>query len=587
MRSTVMVSAMWMLSAALGWSQGSLLPWTVCASRGTAGAQSNGESVECVLSADGRYVAFNSAASNLVAGDTNGEYDIFVFDRISGETERVSVGALGAQANGASSTPSISADGRYVAFASEATNLVAGDTNGFADVFVHDREDNTTVRVNTSTLGSQSNGTALWPSLDSTGLLVAFYSEASDLIEGDTNGVADVFVKDILTGEPTRVSLGPEGAQSDGDSYRPYISADGNRVAFDSGASNLVENDTNVASDVFVFDRNAGTTVRASVSTNGDESYSNPPTLGGISETGRYVVFTCSSPFVLEDDSTGTDVYLRDLQLETTELVSQSIDGTTGPGYSIACGISADARFVLYASIDTDQTQSQIPGGILQLYVRDRDQGENFLVSRTIACSGLSSAVLSYAISADGQSVAFATASNVVVDPDTNQVSDVFVSGMSPVGWFDCVGATLRFTPRLGVFRDRAEVGKDQMSLSGSYSVSTLADGFDPLTDSSRIHFGRHDALYEFDVDPGNNGWKVLPNGKLRFTSPKGVLPKISLLLDPVKGKFTFTANKLDYPEGSESNVIDLLVTLGKDHGRKPKQWTETSTAGLLKYKLQ
>ena len=178
------------------------------------GAQGNRYSYDPSISADGRYVAFYSYASNLVSGDTNGVYDVFVHDRQSGQTTRVSVASDGAQGNnGSYYDPSISADGRYVAFDSSASNLVSGDTNGARDVFVHDRQGGGTTRVSVASDGAQG-GTGSWnPSISADGRYVAFYSGASNLVSGDTNGTDDVFVHDGQTGQTTRISVASDGSQ--------------------------------------------------------------------------------------------------------------------------------------------------------------------------------------------------------------------------------------------------------------------------------------------------------------------------------------------------------------------------------------
>jgi Tol biopolymer transport system component len=252
------------------------------------------------LSSDGRIVAFRSLASNLVAGDTNSccdvfvhdratgitervsvdsagveiatggdlpsisadgnlvafqSGDIFVHDRTTGITERVSVDSSGAKANNLSQMASISGDGRFVAFESYASNLVAGDTNGKLDVFVHDRSTGITERVSVATSGAQADSNCLAPSIASDGNLVAFSSRSSTLVSGDQNGWGDIFVHDRTTGITERVSVDSAGGEADGESSVPSISADGHTVAFESWAMNLVPGDTNSVDDAFVHDR--------------------------------------------------------------------------------------------------------------------------------------------------------------------------------------------------------------------------------------------------------------------------------------------------------------------------------------------
>ncbi|HAL29388.1 MAG TPA: hypothetical protein DCP20_01540, partial [Coriobacteriia bacterium] len=177
------------------------------------GAEANGWSPSGIpsISADGRYVAFGSDATNLVADDTNGEIDIFVHDRVTGITERVSVASDGSQGNGALLRPAISGDGRCVAFLSLATNLVPGDTNGLSDVLVHDRVTGVTERVSVASDGSQGNGRCLWVSISEDGRYVAFASDSTNLVMDDTNGADDIFVHDRVTGITERASVASDG----------------------------------------------------------------------------------------------------------------------------------------------------------------------------------------------------------------------------------------------------------------------------------------------------------------------------------------------------------------------------------------
>jgi Tol biopolymer transport system component len=225
------------------------------------GTQGNGLSVHPSLSADGRYVAFDSESSNLVRGDTNSTTDVFVHDRQSGKTSRISVASDGTQGDGFSivTSPSISANGRYVAFLSFATNLVSDDTNFAADIFVHDRKTGQTTRVSVASDGTQGDGNSEFPWLSANGRYVAFHSLASNLVSGDTNFTSDIFVHDRKTGQTTRVSVASDGTQGNSFSGDPSISANGRFVAFSSVASNLAEGgDTNGVNDIFVHDRRDG-----------------------------------------------------------------------------------------------------------------------------------------------------------------------------------------------------------------------------------------------------------------------------------------------------------------------------------------
>ena len=199
---------------------------------------------------------FESNASNLVAGDGNGARDVFLPDLVAGTTTRVSVDSSGVEGNGASQNSSISADGRYVAFESTATNLVPNDTNGAADVFVHDNLTGETTRVSLGALGVQGDGDSLLAAISPSGHMVGFSSLATNLVAGDTNGWTDVFVKDLATQRTTRVSVTTNGAQSGSQSALPSITADGRRITFYCYAP-LVAGDTNGVTDIYVRDDDA------------------------------------------------------------------------------------------------------------------------------------------------------------------------------------------------------------------------------------------------------------------------------------------------------------------------------------------
>ncbi len=221
----------------------------------SSGVQANGGSKRPAISDDGRFVAFASDASNLVSGDTNNTEDIFVKDRQTGVTTRVSVRSNGAEANGGSTSPAISGDGRFVAFYSEASNLLNGDTNGFADIFVHDRQTGETKRVSVDSSGVEANAPPpddyAVVSISGDGRFVAYYSDASNLVSGDTNGVSDIFVYDRQNGRTTRASVASNGAEANGNSRYPNLSGDGRYVTFASSATNLAAGDTNSAKRMF------------------------------------------------------------------------------------------------------------------------------------------------------------------------------------------------------------------------------------------------------------------------------------------------------------------------------------------------
>ena len=256
---------------------------------GSSGEPGNGDSEYAWLSSDGRYLAFDSISNNLVPGDTNGKSDVFLRDLKEGVTTLVSVNTEGTQGNNGSYDPSVSDDGRFVAFLSRATNLVANDTNSVLDIFVHDRQTLTTTHVSVSSGGVEGNSYCFSPTISANGRYVAFESDSNNLVDGDTNNRRDVFVHDRNTGLTTRASVDSAGGQSVGESDRRYISANGRYVAFSSSGINLLPGDS-LAEGIFVHDRNTGATTPVSVNSAGDQAngYSQSP---AISANGRYVTF--------------------------------------------------------------------------------------------------------------------------------------------------------------------------------------------------------------------------------------------------------------------------------------------------------
>ena len=404
---------------------------TVQISLNTAGSEGNLPSRDAVMSADGRFVAFDSDAWNLVAMDTNGVSDVFVRDTLLNVTTRVSVDSGGAQGNGASYYPAISADGRYVAFSSAASNLVPGDTNGQIDVFVHDMLTGTTTRVSVSSTGAEANGVNGNCSMSSDGRYIAWYSAASNLVPGDANGVADIFVHDMMTGTTTLESVSSAGVQGNDISAYPSISGDGRYVAYYSYATNLVPGDTNGATDIFVRDRLNNLTQRVSVDSSGNQA--NSYCYGAvISANGRYVAFwTEASNLVPADTNLHDDVFVHDLVNGTTTRVSVSSTGLQGDNESTGASISADGRFVAFGSDSTNL----VPGdsnGAYDMFVHDMLTGSTTRVSLGSSnaqgngdSDNFVDACVS-AISADGRFIAFSSTATNLVAGDVNSAMDVF-----------------------------------------------------------------------------------------------------------------------------------------------------------------
>jgi Tol biopolymer transport system component len=385
------------------------------------------------ISADGRYVGFTSAHPNVVPEGTGAWEHIFIRDRLMDTTEHVSVDSAGVQANNYSQSPSISADGRYVAFESAASNLVSGDTNGSTDVFMHDRQSGTTVRVSVDSAGAQANNFSRMASISGDGRYVAFFSPATNLVSGDTNGAGDAFVHDCQTGVTERVSLGAGGIQADlggalGAAYVPVsaLSTDGRYVVFSSTSTNLVSGDTNGKSDVFLRDRLSGTTERVSLATGGAQA--NDSSSGGsLSPDGRYVSFeSYASNLVSADTNATRDVFVHDRSNGTTERVSLGAGAAQGNDASMRATISADGRYVAFVSAATNLVSGDT-NAAWDIFVHDRQTGSTERVS--VDSAGVEGDEYSEPamISADGRYVAFQSHATNLVHLDTNNTFDVFV----------------------------------------------------------------------------------------------------------------------------------------------------------------
>ena len=403
---------------------------------GAAGAKAEENADQAVISADGRFVAFRSPANNLHADDEDSTVDVYVRDLQNNTTALVSraTTATGDPGNNTSDQPAISADGRYVAFASTATNLHPDDTDSIDDVFVRDLQNNTTTLVSRATdaTGAKSDSQSRSPSISAEGSSVAFRSTGANLHPDDTDGNADIFVRDLSTDTTTLVSRATDatGAKGNGNSGNAAISADGSSVAFESVSNNLHPDDTDTTLDVFVRDLQDNTTTLVSRATGATGAKGGSSSdLPAISADGRFVAFQSAATSLHADDlDTTRDIFLRDLQDNTTTLVSRAAGdtGDAGNDESSTAAISDDGQSVAFQSSATnlhpDDTDT-----IYDVFVRDLLASTTTLVSRSAGATGIKSNGNSFAaaISADKRYVAFvSTATNLHPD-DTDTQNDV------------------------------------------------------------------------------------------------------------------------------------------------------------------
>jgi archaellum component FlaF (FlaF/FlaG flagellin family) len=402
-------------------------PNTTRISVSSNGTQANNSSTFSAVSKDGRYVAFDSSASNLIGLDTNGFSDIFVRDRKTGKTRRVSVRSNGTQANGPSQIPDISGSGRFVTFQSNASNLVPGDTNGTIDIFVRDRKKDKTTRVSTRSNGGQGNGPSSIPNISADGRFVVFESAATNLVSGDNNGITDIFVKDRKSGKTRRVSLRSNGAQGNNPSGYADISPNGRYVTFTSSASNLVAGDTNAVGDVFLHDRSNKKTKRVSIGAAGEGN--GQSLLSTVSNEGQVAFASQATNLVGGDTNAALDIFVRNTSPSNTRRVSISTAGVQGNGASPTNWrpqISASGRYVAFESNATNLVANDT-NAASDVFVRDRKQNKTRRVS--VRFDGSQSNGLSAIadITSDGKFIVFVSQATNLVAGDTNALLDIFL----------------------------------------------------------------------------------------------------------------------------------------------------------------
>ncbi|MBD2157301.1 putative Ig domain-containing protein [Leptolyngbya sp. FACHB-16] len=334
------------------------------------------------FSASGRYITFTADDSSLVSGDTNGIDDVYVYDRYTKTYSRVSLSSNGEQGYSSSRSPSISADGRYISFISYSNNLVVGDTNGRDDAFLHDRQTGETIRISVDPNGNQSNTGPSWVNgISADGRYTTLSSYATNLTsDEDINNDLDVFVYDRLTQQNTRISIPFNGvADALGYSRSPAISDDGRYITFYSTAANLVPGDTNALPDIFVRDRVTGETTRASIASDGTQN-TGQISAADISGDGRYIVFSSTDGTLVSGDTNGViDIFIHDRETGQTSRISAGAQGEPANGHSRLPSISRNGRYITFASNATNLIAgTSIPTG--QIYVYDRQTGETRVI---------------------------------------------------------------------------------------------------------------------------------------------------------------------------------------------------------------
>jgi len=523
------------------------------------GAEGNSRSYDSsALSKDGRFIAFRSAATNLVSSDTNNTWDVFLHDQQTGQTTRVSVDSNGNQANGGSFRPALSENGSVVAFDSLASNLVMGDTNNTNDVFVHEAGQTTLVSVGLG--GAAGNSASSYPSISANGGLVAFYSAATNLVNGDTNNADDIFVRDWKMGQTTRVSVGSGGAAGNGHSYDPSISPNGRYVAFYSVATNLVSGDTNTCgsftapgscADVFVRDLVMKQTTRVSVGSGGAQA-NGGSYIASISEDGDFVAFESGATNLVSDDTNNVgDIFVHDRQTGRTERISVDSRGNQGNSVSYDPSISADGRFVAFYSLASNLVDDDT-NNTNDVFVHDRKTGQTERISVDSNRTQANGGSFNSSLSADGRAVAFYSNATNLVSGDTNGTDDIFVADRGIAQSFVIGVSPVNDPPTLSYFADQTAI-RDSAPTLLPFQVGD-----------------EETSLAQLGVTASSSNPALVPNANL-FLGGAGA--NRSLAVQPLAGQTGQATITLHVSDGSLTTERSFTLTVQPPPPTPPPPW--------------
>jgi Tol biopolymer transport system component len=499
----------------------------------TDGTQGSGGATQCAISGNGRYIAFTSAAADLVPDDTNNHTDIFVKDRSTGVLERVSVNASGGQASGVSSQgytgsfdSSISADGRYVAFASAANNLIPDDLNNRTDIFVKDRQTGAVRLVSVTSAGVQASGECTDPDISADGRYVVFNTQSNNLTAGTPSGNHQIYWKDLQTGAIERVSVDAVGEPLMGSAYESSVSGDGNLVVF------MLEQFFG-SGGFQIYQRNvsAGTTSVISLNTAGEPGNSES-TEAVISRDGRRVVFRSRASDLVESDTNfSPDIFVRDLQTSTTVRVSVASNGTESAGSCYNPALSDDGRFAVFRSAATTLVAGDLNDRD-DIFLHDLQTGETVRVSVADGGTEGNGGSLGAKIAGSGATVAFISSASNLVPADSNDsnadvfvaVNPLFVAVRRPDGLISSSASS----PRLGDGIYNA-TGTSQTLVVSSRRASRAGANFTVendgnLGDSFRVRATPGSRLISVTyLDPANRTAEVITGSYItRVTDPGG-----------------------------------------------------------------
>lgn len=416
----------------------------------------NGDSTQAAVSADGRYIVYESEANDLVSSDGNGFNDIFLYDRVAQTNTRISEASGGGTANGFSVFSDISDDGRYVVFSSRATDLVSGTSypsqinhpvsGGLVQpnqIFLYDTQTDTMTLVSTQEgdATAAADNVSLRPVISDDGQFVVYESFSTDILAADTDTVKDIYRYNVQAGTTELVSVSTGSVKGTANSEEASISSDGRYVAFTSAASNLAGTVDGVV-DVFVRDMDTSTTTAVTSGANNAPGL-NDSQQPAISADGRYIAFESFRPDLTTDSDTNAeqDIFLFDAQAGTYTLISKTAGGSAGDGRSGHPGISADGRFISYESISTELGDVSDTNGVIDIFRFDRVTGKTTRMSSD--ASGAEGSALSEKarISSNGRFVVFSSVSTFVLnDTQSPALSDIYMTDSAASNDFNLDG---------------------------------------------------------------------------------------------------------------------------------------------------
>jgi len=513
----------------------------------------NADSHPTAVSANGRYVVFGSGANDLTtADDFNNLDDVFLRDLVEGTTTLISVNSAGnATGNSQSSGGFISADGHYVIFRSDASNLVAGDNNGLSDIFRRDTVANTTELVTLNSAGTSSalTGGVFLEDISADGRYVAIASLDGNLVAGDTNRKTDVFVRDMQAGTTTLVSVNAAGAAGNNHSFASRISDDGQRIAFASAATNLTtQNDFNSSDDIFVRNLTTNTTSLVSISTSGasGNGFSADPQ---ISANGQIVVFSSSATNLAAVSSSVNNIFARNLSSNTTAVVSAQTNSSTVTGnsdsfFSTDSGnvrsISDDGRYVVFEGRATNLTATTDTNSANDIFVRDLVALTTKLVSvRTDGASTGNNVSESPRLSTNGLFVVFRSRASNLVTTDTNGFNDIFVR--------DVVGEKTVLASINAAGTNSGNFNSENPYINADGSTVAFTSGATDLVTNDTNN--KNDAFARYDSSPGQFQFSAAT-----YSVVENVLSKV-ITVNRVGGSFGEATVNYATSDGTASSV--------------------------------